>query len=333
MNRRIGLVALVITGATVLSSCSSISVDALPQPGNAYRGGYDIVLEFENALNLPDRAKVVLDGTTVGVVTNVALRSHRVDVTSRIESSVVIPSNVHATLQQATVLGDVSVVLDRPLADQQSSPPIAPGGTVPLAQTTAPPQLEDTIANMATFVSSGSIQRIQNTIIGLNRVTPSGQGAVRKLASRVATDLSDLSSNMDEVDQLLNGVSGTGEVLYYRTPQIQHWFTPQGMTGFDRVTEYANVSVTTGIPRIGSFYSQGFYLVPLLDSLSGALGALQHSKWAFEREYPAYQHLLTDFFLPQDHYPAINITSIVGPDGRELSGNVQDVMRILGMAP
>jgi hypothetical protein len=37
--------------------------------------------------------------------------------------------------------------------------------------------------------------------------------------------------------------------------------------------------------------------------------------------------------LPQDRYPAMNITSIVGPDGRELSGNVQDVLRIIGAAP
>jgi phospholipid/cholesterol/gamma-HCH transport system substrate-binding protein len=332
VNRRIGLITAVIAGA-VLTSCASINVNALPQPGNAHRGGYDVVIEFANVLNLPDRAKVVLDGTTVGVVTKVALTSRRVDVTSRIDSSIVVPSNVHAALQQPTVLGDVFVVLERPQPVQQGAPPLQPGGRIPLAQTTSPPQLEDTIANLATFVSSGSIQRIQNTIIGLNRVTPAEQGAVRKLASRVAADLTDLSQNIDDVDRLLNGASGTADVLHNRIPQIQHWFSPQGLLGFDRVTEYATVSVTTGIPRIGSFYSQGFYLVPLMGSLGDALGALQHSKWAFEREYPAYQRLLTDIFLPQDHYPAINITSIVGPDGRELSGNVQDVLRILGMTP
>ncbi len=122
MNRRMRLVALVVAVAATLSSCASISVDALPQPGKTYRGGYNIVIEFENVLNLPERAKVVLDGTTVGVVTNVALKGHRVDVTSRIDPSVVVPSNVHAALQQATVLGDVYVILDRPQADH---PPAA----------------------------------------------------------------------------------------------------------------------------------------------------------------------------------------------------------------
>lgn len=333
MNSRIRRSALAIASAALLSSCGAISVNSLPQPGNTYRGGYDIVVEFDNVLNLPDRAKVVLDGTPVGVVTRVALGDRRVNVTSHINPNILVPNNIHATLQQATVLGDVYVALERPQDDGPAVRPLAPGGRVPLTQTTSPPQLEDTIAELATFVSSGSIQRIQNSIIGLNRVTPSDRSAVLKLASRVSADLSDLSNNIDNVDRLLNGAAGTAQVLRDRSGAIEHWFTGQGLLGFDRATEYATVSVTTGIPRIGSFYSQGFYLEPFLHSLGDALAALQHSKWAFEREYPAYQHLLTDIFLPEDRYPAINITSIIGPDGSDLSGNVQDVLRILGVTP
>jgi phospholipid/cholesterol/gamma-HCH transport system substrate-binding protein len=326
-------VALVIGAASsaALSSCASINVNSLPQPGNAYSGGYDIVIEFGSVLNLPDHAKVTLDGTNVGVVTNVALKDRRVDVTARIDPSAVVPSNARAALQQATVLGDVTVAVEP--AEGQAAPPLKPGGTIPLAQTTTPPQLEDTIASMANFVSSGSIQRVQNTILGLNRVTPSDPAAVRAMASRVAVDLSGLSDNMDNVDRLLDGAAGTAQVLNNRSGQIAHWFTPQGMLGFDRVTEDVTVAIATGIPRVGSFYSEGYYLAPFLNSLADALGTLQHSKWAFEKEYPAYQGLLTDVFLPADKYPAINITSIVGPDGRELSGNVQDVLRILGVSP
>jgi hypothetical protein len=54
---------------------------------------------------------------------------------------------------------------------------------------------------------------------------------------------------------------------------------------------------------------------------------------AVEQEIPRYRRLFTDFFLPEDKYPAINITSIIGPDGRELSGNVQQVLQILGAMP
>jgi phospholipid/cholesterol/gamma-HCH transport system substrate-binding protein len=332
MSHRIWPVALVIATAVTVSSCASISVNALPQPGNSYRGGYDIVIQFSNVLNLPDRAKVVMDGTSVGVVTKVAATSRQVDVTARIGSTVVVPSNIHAALQQATVLGDIYVALDRPQTDHSAVPALSPGGRIPLAHTTSPPQLEDTIANLANFVSSGSIQRIQNTIIGLNRVTPPGEGAVRKVASQVAADLTDLSNNLDLVDQWLNSVSETAEDMHNRIPYWQDILSPEGLLGNYRDQVMASY-FSIALPSIGSIFLGGYWLVPLLHSLADAMGSLQHSKWAFEQEYPAWQRLFVDLFLPQDKHPAINITSIVGPDGRELSGNVQQVLRILGAAP
>jgi phospholipid/cholesterol/gamma-HCH transport system substrate-binding protein len=331
MTRRMWLATIVIASTVAVSSCSSISPDSLPQPGKTYSGGYDIVIAFENVLNLPERAKVVVDGTEAGVVTNVAVGAHQVDVTARIQAGVTVPTNVHAALQQATVLGDIYVTLDRP-ADQGAASALAPGARVPLTQTTSPPQLEDTIAHLANFVSSGSIQRIQNTIIGLNRVVPQGDGEVRQLSARVAADLADLSDNIDTTDQWLNGLHDTTQVLHDRLSSAEYWFSPRGMTGFDRASKLADY-LGYFFPSVGSIYTGGYWLVPLLKSSADMLSALRSSKWAFEREWPAWHKLFTDTFLPQDKYPAINVTSIVGPDGRELSGNVLDVLRILGAAP
>ncbi|MCW2589791.1 MAG: putative Mce family protein [Mycobacterium sp.] len=325
----------VITGAvvaTLLSSCASITVNALPQPGSPPGPGYDIVIEFSNVLNLPDRAKVVMDGTTVGVVTQVNLKSDHVDVTSEIQSSVTVPSNTRATLQQSTVLGDTYVALERPPAGESATSSVVAGGRVPLAQTTSPPQLEDTLANLANFVGSGAIQRAQNTIIGINHVSPAKAGDLRNMVSRVAVDLSDLSNNIDMVDKWLDGVSGTADVMNRNVPTYQYWFSPAGMLGFDRATTAASY-IGTVLPSVGSIYSGGFWLVPLLNSLGNAVGAVQQSKWDFEAEAPKWRKLFTEDFLPVDKNPAINITSITGPDGRELIGNVQDVLRILGATP
>jgi virulence factor Mce-like protein len=330
MKRRIWP-AMVVAGGLALSACASLSPNALPQPGKSFRGGYDIVIEFDNVLNLPERAKVVMGGTEIGVVTKVAVESRLVDVTARIAPGVDVPSNIKAALQQATVLGDIYVTLDRP-QDGAVAPALAPGATIPLAQTTSPPQLEDTIAHLANFVSSGSILRMQNAIIGLNRVVPPEQGAVRRLASQAASDMADLSNNIDTVDEWLTGVRGTTDVLYTRLPSAQFWFSPKGMLSFDRATVLGTY-LSALFPSVGSVYEGGYWLVPLFNSLADAAGALQQSKWAFEDEWPAWRKLFTDEFLPQDKYPAINITSIVGPDGREMSGNVADVLRILGAAP
>jgi hypothetical protein len=104
------------------------------------------------------------------------------------------------------------------------------------------------------------------------------------------------------------------------------------MLAFDRTSE-ASIAIATLVPSIGSIYSGGFWLEPLLKSLGTALGAVQQSKQAIESEYRPWRQLLNQMFLPQDKFPAMNITSIQTPDGREISGNVQDVLRMLGAMP
>ena len=332
MRRRTGRLAIAVASVFALSSCSMIDVNSLPQPGKSYGDGYDIVLAFDNVLNLPLRAKVVLNGVAVGVVTNVALKSHEVDVTARIGSGTVVPSNTEASLQQATVLGDIYVALERPHSGGPPAPALGPGGRIAQAQTTSPPQLEDTIASLANFVSSGSIQRIQNTVIRLNRLTPPPT-EVRRLTSRVVDDLTDLSDNINQVDQLLDGVSRTAQVLNARIPQLRDYLSPRGQLAIARSISFYRYLATL-LPGVGSITLGGYWLVPLLNSLATTFGALfQRSKIAFEEEIPKYRKLFTNYFLPEDKYPAINITSIIGPDGRELSGNVQEVLRILGAMP
>jgi virulence factor Mce-like protein len=322
-------------GATICSlmmtSCASLNINSIPLPGNNYQNGYDIRAEFANVLNLPDRAKVVMDGTTVGVVTKVSIAADHVDVTARIDNDVQVPSNIHAVLQQATVLGDIYLALDRGQETDSAAPPLGPGGRIPLAHTTSPPQLEDTIANLANFIGSGSIQRAQNALIKINSVTPP-RDEVRRVVSQVTTDLKQLSDNIDNVDLLLNGVSDTSTVLAARTPALSLWFSPAGVSGFARDNVLTD-TFSRLLPSLGSIYNGGFWLVPLLRSLTDALGAIQGSKQAVEREYPAYRNFINDYFLRQDKYPAINITSIIGPDGRELSGNVEQVLRMLGAVP
>ncbi|GAB1811949.1 MlaD family protein [Mycobacterium sp. MUNTM1] len=326
------LICAVVCGLSAgCSTLSSLSVDAIPVPGHTVRNGYDIVAEFANVLNLPDRAKVVMDGTTVGQVTKVALAGNHVDVTARIQGGVEVPSNTSAVLQQATVLGDIYLALEPPPNSATPARPLAAGGRIPLQQTVSPPQLEDTIANLANFVGSGSIQRAQNTLVRLNRITPP-KDEVRRVVSQVTTDLTQLSDNVDTVDVMITGLEQTSNVVGTYAPQLSLWFTPQGVRGFERSTVVAR-EFGYLLPSVGSIYSGGYYIVPTFSALADAMTAVQGSKQAVEAEYPRWRKFILDYFLPQEKHPAMNITSIVGPDRRELSGNVEQVLRMLGAVP
>lgn len=331
MRRRARFALAALASGLVLSSCASLNVDAMPIPGSGGGAGYDIIAEFASVLNLPERAKVVMDGTKVGVVTGMTLDSSKVDVTLRIDRDVVVPSDVHSVLQQATVLGDTYVSLERAPDADSATPRLEPGGRIPITHTTSPPQIEDTLANLATFVGSGMVQRAQNTVININRVTPP-RAEIREMASRVATDLSDLSNNIDNVDLWIDGLSETANVMSANTARFQYWFSEAGFTAF-RHNFIALHFIAPILPSFGTVYYNGYWLVPLLESAGSAVEAIQQSKWSFDEELPRWQHLLTDYFLPEQKYPAINITSIVGPDGRELSGNVEEVLRMIGAMP
>jgi virulence factor Mce-like protein len=323
------MLMVIAVGALCMSStsCAALNVNSVPMPGSSYTDGYDIGLEFASVLNLPDRAKVIMDGTTVGVVTKTSLAEDGVELTARIDRDVEVPNNVRALLQQATVLGDIYVALERD-QNAQLSGMLGPGGLVPLTQTTSPPQLEDTLANLANFVGSGSIQRAQESLIKVNQVTPELQD-IRSIASRAAIDLADLDRNIDTVDILIQGTSDTAAELAKNTPSFQFWLSAEGI----RATKHLLVLIhplATVLPSLGTIYNGGYWMSPLVGSLADVFGALQQAKWNVEEAYHNYRTFMMDYFLPQDRFPAINVTSIVGPDGRELSGNIQQVLSMIG---
>ncbi|MDT0347875.1 hypothetical protein, partial [Streptomyces litchfieldiae] len=122
------------------------------------------------------------------------------------------------------------------------------------------------------------------------------------MVTRVATDLSDVANNIDVVDKWLEGAAGTADVMNRTLSSFSFWFSPTGMRGWDRATQ-VGVYVGTLLPSIGSVYSSGFWLVPMLNSTAKAMGAVQQTKWAFEgEEYEAWHKLFTNNFLPVDKY-------------------------------
>jgi len=92
------------------------------------------------------------------------------------------------------------------------------------------------------------------------------------------------------------------------------------------------IAIGTLVPSVGSIYTGGFWLVPFLQSLGVAVDKVQKSKWASKVSIGLAPTLHRR--LPTSgQVSAMNITSVQTSDGREISGNVQDVLRMLGAMP
>lgn len=326
VRRAVGVVAL----AVACASCSALDVSALSGSGAVVSESYDVTFEFASVLNLPAGAQVMMDGTRVGTVADVVVSSTQVDVGTRIDNGILIPADARALLQQDTILGDIYVAVVRDGSTRASA--VEPGGTIPLAQTSSPPQLEDTLAVLAGFVASGSIQRIQNTVSGINSATPGSTERVRALAANTATDMAELAGNIDQVDTWLTGLSDTTGVLAENSPTFDYYMSPAGQLAWDRAT-FSSTYVSTVLPSIGSIYEGGFWLVPMLESVGAALGSVETPIEDIVADVPAWQDLVARNIVPFMQDPAVDITSITGPDGRELIGDTDMILRMLGAMP
>lgn len=114
---RRAIVALAVSATAVVASGCGATVESLPLPKPGAGGEtYTVHAAFDNALNLPDQAKVKIGGSDVGVVTKITTKDFKANVDLAIRKDIELPQGSTAELRQATPLGDVFVAVSIPKA-------------------------------------------------------------------------------------------------------------------------------------------------------------------------------------------------------------------------
>ncbi|MET8430463.1 MlaD family protein [Nocardia sp. NPDC004860] len=313
-------------GLLAVSGCS-VGPDDLPSMRGGVGAGYEVVLQFASAMNLPTGADVMMDGLRVGEVSALSVHDSSVTVTAHLKGGTNVPTSVRAVIRQNTLLGDTYIALDH--GEITGGPYLQPGGSVPVAQTSSPPQLEDTMAVLALFINGGSIQRIENTMGGLNSVMPQ-PADVQRLASVVATDLGDLAGDTSKVDRLLDGFNATAVSVDSRSQSLSEMFSQPAEHYWRRVAVNIVSYISQILPSVGSVYEGGMWMVPMLNSLADD-GAMIRSLWD---SGPSTADKLSDFLrstvVPFAQNPSVDIRSIQGPQGDQIVSDVENVLRMLG---
>ena len=320
-------IAIVAAAIVASTSCSLRPAD-LPSTKAGVGSGYTVKLEFASAMNLPDRADVMMDGLRVGEVRRVEISGQAVDVSARIENGTEVPSDVKAIIRQNTLLGDTYIALDRN-SSQSSAGFLREGQTIPLRQTTSPPQLEDTMAVLATFINGGNVQKIEGAISRINQVMPSVPD-VQKMATTLAVDLHDLSQNTSELDRTLDGLNSTAISITDKSTQVNTMFAPSSMHYWKRLNENVLAYVGTLLPSIGSIFEGGMWLVPMLDSLAMAVTVVRSTGEEVLSDADKLSTFLHRTVVPFLRNPSVNIKSVSSPQGDELLGDVENLLRMLG---
>ncbi len=209
ITRRITRAVAALSLILVVSSCS-LRPEDLP-PCAEHRGRIRDLGRVRQRHEPASGADVIMDGVRVGEVRNLEVQNDGVAVRVGVRSDTKVPSDVRAIVRQNTLLGDTYVALLRS-PDGRSGEYLGEGATVPVERTTSPPQLEDTMAVLATFVNGGSIRRIEQVMGRVNAVMPD-VAEIERLAGTVAVDLNDLGQRTVEIDRMLDGMNSSAAAL------------------------------------------------------------------------------------------------------------------------
>jgi virulence factor Mce-like protein len=321
-----GIGAVALCCSVFVTAACSLGPNDLPSVQGGLGSSYGISLVFASAMNLPTGADVTMDGLRVGRVESVRVSNQAVTVGIQLKQGTRVPSGVDAVIQQDTLLGDTYIALNN-----EPNIPVTgylrPGATVPVSRTTSPPQLEDTMAVLAYFVNGGSIQKIEDTMTGINTVMPA-LPEVQNMASVVSRDLGDLSRNTGHIDRMLNGFNATSMAIDAKGNTLDALFSQATVPFWQHMAVDIVSYVATVLPSIGSIFEGGMWLVPMLDALATDGGELR------EIYDVAASDKLTSFLrttlAPYIEHPSVNIRSVQAANGDQVIGDVENLLRMLG---
>ncbi|KAF0970526.1 MULTISPECIES: MlaD family protein [Gordonia] len=202
--RRGAVTALLLSALMGLTGCGvlpGLTVEQIPLPAPGGIGdSIRLTANFDNALNLPTRAKVKLNGTDVGQVDTIVAKDYSAIVTMDVSKKTKLPVGTGAELRQATPLGDVFVAL--------LPPPNAPKGFMVdgdtlTGPTSAAATVEDLLISMSGVVDSGSLNSLTVILTELSAAVATNPSDLNGAIRGLTTGIRKLNQSSAQVDRSL----------------------------------------------------------------------------------------------------------------------------------
>ncbi|AXK85849.1 phospholipid/cholesterol/gamma-HCH transport system substrate-binding protein [Nocardia farcinica] len=208
MKRRAGLLLVV---ATLTTACGLRPSD-LPIPGTYLAGEhYTIDIEFTSVLNLPERAKVMVDGVEVGVLDSVELVGDTAVARVDIRADVQLPVDTTAELRQNTILGDMHIALDTP--DATGERYLFDGGRISQEHTRPATNIEDTLRALSNVITGGPWTALSEVVADVNAALPDDPAELDKIMAAGRAALHDMATHTDEIDRILDDAAAISTTL------------------------------------------------------------------------------------------------------------------------
>ncbi|GGK54295.1 MCE family protein [Nocardia camponoti] len=280
------MTAVAVSTVAITTGCGFTVEDLpLPKPGT---GGdtYTIHAVFENALNLPDQAKVKIGGSDVGVVSSIKTKNYQAVVDLEIKTDIQLPKGSTAELRQATPLGDVFIALSKPKNDA-GMPTLKAGDTLSLEQTSAGATVEELLISVSMLFNGGGVASLSRLGTELGSILNGQGGNLAHLITEMTGVIGELNNNSGRIDAVLaefNTLTNTVDRNKVQLGQMADTL-PQAIGAVaenNKAIGELLTKLSTATAAIGDYSNTtGDQLASLLQNLSNLMGAISASGDSF----------------------------------------------------
>ena len=342
VNRaRLGPMVIALMAAMVFVTSCGINADNPPAIGTSDGNGYDIQMEFTSALNLPALAKVLSEGLSVGTVEEVTYENGHAVVKARIDNKTQLPAESRAELRQDTLLGEIYVSI-LPPAEPSTGALLRSGSVIPLARTEPAANVEDVMRGMANVLGGGELDKIHTAISTLNTSFPEDPQEFDALYRTTLETVSEVSSNTDKLDVVLESADRTLKVILADPSGIDRMLT-KGGTNFYGLG-YSLIDVAELIANLRTFATAAGRIVDpeysrikeSVAAIAPVIASIANSDIYSKSVTEQATRVIRDKLIPFVGSPDINLSDI-SIDGRDLARRDAEsfitVLRSIGMMP
>ncbi|GAA5046267.1 MlaD family protein [Nocardia callitridis] len=223
IKARRALIAVAAAAGVGITSGCGLTVEKLPlpKPGQS-DDSYTLHAVFENALNLPDQAKVKIGGSEVGVVSNIRTKNFQAIVDLTVDKSIELPKGSTAELRQATPLGDVFIAMSKPQT-QPGTELLHDGDTLTLEDTSAGATVEQLLISVSMMFNGGGIASLSKLGSELDSIVGGRGPQLAHLITEMTGVIGSLNENSANIDGVLNQfhtLAGTIETRHNELGQV-----------------------------------------------------------------------------------------------------------------
>ncbi len=217
----VGITAAAV--ALLASGCGSSGIYSLPLPGGAALGDHPmhLKLQFDDVLDLVPQSTVKVDGVPVGRVESITVPNQgwTADVGVVVNSSVALPANATAAVQQTSLLGEKYIELAAPKEDA-SPDTLADNATIPIERTRHATDIEQVLGALSMLLNGGGVAQLAPVVKELTIALDGRETRVRGLLEQANTLIDGLNKQRDDITRALDGLDTLSSRVNEQTDKI-----------------------------------------------------------------------------------------------------------------